>query len=199
MNSLSTPLPTQRMTAEEFFAWTGRQHDGQRYELHQGTVTIMPPPGQLHGFVCWIVGMILGRYIATRGAGFVCTNDTGLIVNRDPDSVRGADLMYFENSVRFEDLAVGYPTQLPTLVVELRSPSDRDRAILGRVSDYHRAGVPLVWVVDPAERYVTTYRPNEFPRVFEKNNSLEDNNVLPNFACVVSELFQLPSDAPKNP
>src|SRR5207249_3210009 len=88
-------LPTQ-MTAEEFFDWVNRAENRDRhFELDRGEVVEMSRPGERHGFVCLNVGRLLGNYTYQRRQGYACSNDTGLILQRDPDTVRGPDLVLY--------------------------------------------------------------------------------------------------------
>jgi Uma2 family endonuclease len=192
-------LTTPKMTAEEFFDWANRpENEGKHYELVDGEVVEMPSPGEIHGLVCsWIVHL-LWLYVTRRGDGRVLSNDTGLVVRRGPDTVRGPDIMLFLTARRLVDASPGHVTDVPELIVEVRSPTDRDNRILRRVEQYHRRGVPLVWVVDPEDRVVTAYRPNEFPKVLDEADDLTGNGVLPDFSSKVADLFALP-DAPPAP
>ena len=93
---------TSLMTAEEFFDWVNRPENGGKvYELERGEVVEMPRPGERHGVVCVNVGYVLSTYIRQRGKGYACGNDTGIIWERDPDTVRGviASRMSIRNGV----------------------------------------------------------------------------------------------------
>jgi Uma2 family endonuclease len=117
---------TPTMTAEEFFAWTAQPgNEGKRFELENGEVVEMPSPGELHGFVCWLAAMALGNYLFRRGAGYVCTNDTGLIVRRNPDTVRGPDLLVFLETRDPDQMSRTFCDRVPALIVEVFSPSDK--------------------------------------------------------------------------
>ena len=48
----------------------------------------------------------------------------------------------------------------PLLCVEILSPEDTFSRLNQRVQDYLDFGVPVVWIVDPAERRIWVYRPN---------------------------------------
>src|SRR5438105_1056730 len=93
-----TSLTTKKlMTAEEFFEWANRTENRDRhYELERGEVVEVAQPGERHGFVCLNVGRILGNYTFQRRKGYACGNDTGLIVERDPDTVRGPDVILYD-------------------------------------------------------------------------------------------------------
>lgn len=191
-------IATEPMTAEQFFEWANRpENDGTRYELENGEVVEMPSPGEIHGYICWLVTKLLTEYIVRRGSGYLLTNDAGLVVRKSPDTVRGPDVMLFLENRSISDLNAGPSDRVPALVVEVRSPSDRDGRILRRVEQYHRRGVPLVWVVDFEERLLTAYKPAEFPKVLDEAESVTGNGVLPDFECKVAELFALPGAAPE--
>lgn len=189
---MSTAAPPGLMTADEFYEWANRPENADRhYELSAGRVVEMPSPGELHGVICWLVVKLLTEYLTRRRAGYLCTNDTGLIVARDPDTVRGPDVMLFLESKPLERMARGHADNVPALVVEVLSPSDRMRDVLRRVRQYHDRGVPLVWVVEPDIRALHVYRPNEFPKVLDESDDLTGNGILPDFAQTVADLFRM--------
>ena len=51
-------------------------------------------------------------------------------------------------------------TKPPLLCIEILSPEDTISRVNQRVQDYLTFGVPVVWVVDPAERRIWVYRPD---------------------------------------
>lgn len=188
---------TTKMTAEEFYEWANRpENAGRRLELDHGEVIEMPSPGILHGTVCWLLGVIFGQYLFRRGTGHATTNDAGLIVQRHPDTVRGPDLMIFLDAPRFKGLEPKYTERVPALVVEVLSPTDRRGKTLRRIEQYHKRGVPLVWLIDPEELTVTVFRPNEFPKVLDETEELTGNGIVPDFSCPVRTLFTLPGEQP---
>ena len=52
------------------------------FELERGEIVEMPSPGELHGVVCFLIVHLLGKYLFQRLRGYLCTNDTGLLVAR---------------------------------------------------------------------------------------------------------------------
>jgi Uma2 family endonuclease len=199
MTADTATAPT--MTAEEFFEWASRPENvGKRYELEKGKVVEMPSPGVRHGMVCWALSGILFLYMSRRGGGHGVSNDAGLIVQRKPDTVRGPDLMLFLDATRYDELEPKYTERIPSLVVEVRSPNDRHGKTLKRIEQYHKRGVPLVWLLDPEELTVTVYRPDEFPKVLDETDELTGNGVLPDFSCRVADFFKMPgpSAPPQN-
>jgi Uma2 family endonuclease len=51
-------------------------------------------------------------------------------------------------------------TKPPLLCIEILSPEDRVSRTNARIQEYLNFGVPVVWLVDPAERRVWIYRKN---------------------------------------
>jgi len=188
---------TDLMTAEEFYAWAELPENAdKRYELENGVPIEMPPPSKPHGGICFLVAHVLGLYLLPRG-GSVFTNDTGLIVRRRPDTVRGPDVMAYVTREPIADMAFAPADDIPTLVVEVLSPSDRPGRTNRRVQSYLRRGIPMVWVVDPDERIVTVYTASEF-RVFDETEELTGNGVLPDFRCPVASFFNWPEPATRS-
>jgi Uma2 family endonuclease len=192
---MSTLTDKKLMTAEEFFDWANRSENRDRhYELVRGEVMEVSRPGERHGFVCFDVGRILGNYSFHRRRGYACGNDTGLILERDPDTVRGPDLLYYDEVRRFDELHVHYSTRLPNLAIEVLSPGDRWAKVTRRIAAFLARGIARVWLVDPEGRSVTVYRTNQLPLVFEGDDELTDEELLPGFRCRVAEFFYLPGE-----
>jgi Uma2 family endonuclease len=187
---VSTATAAGPMTAEEFFEWAARpENAGRRYELEAGRAVEMPSPSELHGYVIYLILRLLVRYFDERGAGYVLSNDTGLVVANAPDTVRGPDLMGFLEDRPIEQMSRTHCARVPALVVEVLSPSDRISRTNTRIEQYLRRGVALVWLVDPDDRTVTVYRPGEFHRVLTEDDALTGNGVLPELSLKVASFF----------
>ena len=192
-SGLRTPSPAAsgRISCEEFLALCERpEYADRQLELDEGRLIVMPPAGELHGRQCaWIVALLMD-YARRTGGGVMC-NDPGLLLSREPDTVRAPDLAYYRENVRLEEISPGLAKRLPELVVEVLSPSDRLGQVMRKVQQYLRAGIAMVWVVDGESRNVTVYRTGREPRVLEENEMLDGEDVLPGFTYAVAELFRL--------
>lgn len=190
---MSTAAPPGLMTADQFYEWANRPENADKwYELDAGKVVEMPSPGKRHGMVCGMVARKLSAYLDARGEGYLCTNDTGLVVARDPDTVRGPDLMLYLDHQSLEDATPRHADNVPALVVEVMSPSDSMGKTLRRVKQYLNRGVPLVWIIEPEIAAVQVFQPSEFPKVLDNSDELTGNGVLPDFRCLVSDFFTIP-------
>lgn len=189
MSSLSQQL----MTAEEFLEWTHRdENQGRHFELERGEVIETPPPGKLHGFICANIVRLLGNYAAQVGRGYVCSNDAGVITERTPDSVRGPHISYYIDAQTAADMERGYAEQPPRLAVEVLSPNDRINPMMQRVGELLRAGVGMVWVVDPEARDISLCQSGREPRLVSNEDTLSAEDILPGFASPVRQIFALP-------
>jgi Uma2 family endonuclease len=184
---------TELLTAEEFFDWATRpENQDKLYELEEGRVVEVPPPGELHGTLCGLIAHLLWNYVFQQGKGYVCSNDTGLLVRRGPDTLRGPDVMLFDESRQLDDLSRRFTDRVPKLVVEVLSPNDPQGKVNRRIGQYLKRGVPLVWLVDPEVRIVTVYRPGKEFFTVEETDELTGEEVLPGLRMRVGDLFTLP-------
>jgi len=175
------------ITAEEFLRMP-QPADGSRQELIQGVVITMPPPGGRHGVCCLKIGRKVGNFVDEKQLGTVTSNDDGFITERDPDTVRGADVAFWSRE-SLPEVPAGYIAVPPDLAVEVVSPDDHFARIQKKVLHYQTHGVRLLWVVDPDDRSVTVYRPEGLPRILGENDTLSGEEIVPGFSCRVGELF----------
>src|SRR5438552_220839 len=139
-------VTTKPMTAEEFYEWTHRSENrDQFWELERGEIVEMSRPGKRHGLNCGNVTRILGNYAVQRKKGYVCSNDTGVVVERGPDKVRGPDVLFFEDAEHADQVEEKYGESPPLLAVEVLSPNDTHAKVAQRVREQLRFGTRLVW------------------------------------------------------
>ena len=152
----------------------------------------MPLSGKYHGFVCGNIAGILRNFAIQRRKGYVCTNDAGLLVEQDPDTVRGPDVTFYEDAQTAADMDRQYAARPPLLAVEVQSPRDRINRTIRRITQMLRAGVAVVWLVDLEGRDVSVYRPGQDPILVVEGQELTGDPVLPDFRCHVADFFALP-------
>lgn len=184
---------TQLMTAEEFYQWVHRPENRDRFfELECGEVIEILPLGKYHGFVCANAAHILGNFASRRRKGYVCSNDSGVIVERDPDTVRGPDLSFYDDDCTADTMERQYAEEPPKVAVDVLSPNDRINHVLVRVTQLLARGVVLVWLVDPEARDVTVHRLGRPTYRVQAGDELTGEDVLPDFRCRVEDFFTLP-------
>ena len=176
------------MTAEEF----GQRPDpGHPEELVQGMVIQMPPPDRRHGYVCGQAYYFLRQFVDEHDLGRVLSNDSGVITERDPDTVRGADVAYYSYArLPKGPLPTGYGPEVPEVVFEVRSAGDRWRKILEKVSEYLKAGVLVVVVLDPESQIAHVFGADDPPRTLNPAEELTFAGILEGFRARVGRFFE---------
>jgi Uma2 family endonuclease len=161
------------------------------YELDNGRLVIMPPPGDFHGAVESNLTTELKLQGERRGHGKVRCGEVAVILWRDPDRVVAADAVFIANcSLPLRLSAEGYLETIPDLVSEVRIKNQSLPAMQRKVEDYLTAGVRVVWVLDTLQRTVTAYRRDRNAEVFAQDDILIVEDVIPGFRVVVRDLFQ---------
>ena len=77
------------VTAEQLYELPD---DGIRHELLRGTLVSEPLQGGLHGRTVSRITKLLTNFVDPRRLGVVYTGDTGFVLARQPDTVRGPDV-----------------------------------------------------------------------------------------------------------
>lgn len=180
---------TSLMTADEFARIRG---DG-RFDLIRGEVIQVPPAGERHGRIAANIELRIGYALLERGLGQTYIAEPGFVLARDPDVVLCPDAAFILYE-RFpsEHEETGFFEIVPDIVLEVISPSDRARDVIAKLNEYLKAGVPLVWLADPAQRTMTVYAPDEPPRVLGEADELDGGDIVPDFRLSLREVFSPP-------
>jgi len=201
--AVPAPAEVEPMTAEEFFDFVHRPENANKwFELVRGEVIELPPPLKLHGRVSINIGFALETFVRQRRKGYVTTNDSGVLLERDPDTVRGPDVAVYEDAKTWAELHPKYGEVPPLLAVEVLSPTDKVNKVNRKIADYLRAGVGLVWLADPEEQTLTVYRRGHEPQLHEASETVTGEEVLPGLTLKVADCFFMPGEptaAPQPP
>lgn len=161
-----------------------------QYELDNGRLLTMPPPGDVHGAVQGNFSEAFKSQGERKGLG-KARGEVGVILWRDPDRLVGPDATFITSaSLPLRRSPEGYLLTLPELVVEVRSKNDTQAELERKIADYLQAGVIVVWVADPESRTVTEYRKGQPPRVFGENDILTVEDIIPGFQLSVRDALR---------
>ena len=164
---------------------------GYPEELVRGRTVPMPYPDRRHGQICNKVGRILGNLAEHYDLGHVLNNDAGVITARNPDTVRGPDVAFYSyKRLPKGPLPATYGSEMPELVVEVRSPGDRWAEVLAKVVEYLEAGVLAVVVLDDESRTALLQLADRMPRLLGPDDDLAVPEILPGFAVAVRVFFE---------
>jgi Uma2 family endonuclease len=176
------------LTAEQY---AQLPDNGRPSELIRGRIVEMNPPTPRHGQICIKLGYFLSSFLETHELGHVVSNDSGVLTERNPDTVRGADIAFYSYAkVPKGPLPRGYLPVPPELVFEVRSPDDRWKQIQRKVAEYLEAGVNTVCVLDDDPPTIYLYTAEAPVRILEADDELTLPDVLPGFRIAVRRFFE---------
>jgi Uma2 family endonuclease len=178
---------TRLMTADEFLVMPD---DGLLHELIRGEVVTMSLPGGEHGEVAGEIFWQITNHVKTARLGKTYAAETGFIIERDPDTVRGPDVA-FVRAERLPEITdpAKYVPFAPDLAVEVLSPNDRPDEVEAKVQEWLAAGSMAVWTVDPGKKTVTVHRPGADPITLTEDQDLDGGEILPGFVCRIALFF----------
>src|SRR5262249_3516105 len=134
--------------------------DGDRYELVDGEL-LEPNVGTKSQWIGGRLARFLGNFAEDRGLGWVISEGSFQCFLDDPGKVRRPAIAFVTGG-RFPggQIPEGHCRIAPDLAVEVVSPNDTYSEVEEKVQEYLRAGVRLVWVVDPPTKSVRVHRPD---------------------------------------
>ena len=159
------------------------------FELDQGRLVLMVPPGHLHGAVQVRLGSALFTQAEQRGYGRAFT-EVGVVLSRRPDTVLGPDAVFISSAkLPVVESPEGYLETIPDLAVEVRSRNDSAAELDRKIAHYLGAGVRVVWIADPKTKTIAAHRAGEKPRIFSESETLTIDDVIPGFRLAVADVF----------
>ena len=158
-------------------------------ELIDGRVIRMSPTGGEHG---WLETKLIGQllaFVSEKDLGWVLGGEVGIYTQRDPDRVRGADVVFISKRRSPKRPQKGFLDISPDLVIEIVSPSDRWVEVHQKIEEYLDIGVHRVWIVNPENRNVRVYRSSTKVQNLTDGDIVEGEGSLVGFKQDISSLF----------
>jgi Uma2 family endonuclease len=181
------------MKADELFAMPGH---GSGYELvrgelrRKGEAHTLSPAGFRHGAIIARLTGALVQHIEANELGEATGAETGFKLASNPDTVRAPDLAFVRRELIPEgDLTEKFWPGAPDLAVEVVSPGDTLYEVDEKIEDYLKAGVRMVWIVNPKKRTVTVYRPEAEALTLTEDDVLDGEDVVSGFQYSIARLF----------
>jgi len=197
---MSVAAPTV-VTVEE---WMALPDDGIRRRLHNGELIEEGPyspqseaagmtlRNRYHSIAMSDIAaeLVFWRRSLPKPWGNVVSGEAAVLFDDDADAV-GVDVAYVQPELMLKQtdentVIVG----VPTLIVEILSPSTTVKALDDRRKVFAKYAVPVVWVVDPEDRTVTVYRHGQKPTMVNDVEELDGDPELPGFKVPVARLFE---------
>ena len=176
------------LTAEDLLALHSK---GIKGELIRGIFCETVSTGLEHGEIAANFSGELRAFVKPRKLGRVFGSDSGIRLERGPDTVREPDVGFISaERLPLGTRIMGYSEVVPDLVVEIASPTDSLRAMFDRAQMWLRYGVILVWVAFPEAQTVHVYRKDTPALTLTDDDTLDGALVLPGFTLPVREVFE---------
>jgi Uma2 family endonuclease len=132
----------------------------------------------------------LGPFVRQHRLGVCGTADSGLLLARDPDTVRAPDVAFVRRErVEAVGRVSGYWPGAPDLAVEVTSPGDTHSQVVEKALSWLDAVCRMVMTVEPEQRAVTVYRSRQDIRILTSGDAIEGADVVPGWKLPVAELF----------
>lgn len=173
------------ITGEELAA----MGDLGRCELVEGRIVKLSPTKMPHGRYEFEMARLLGNFVEKHDLGVVMVGEVGVYTRRDPDTVRGADVLYISHERLAQATPGGFMDVAPELIVEVMSPSDRWSEVRKKIKEYFEIGVTAVLIVEPEEQTIALYRSPTAIQEFALNGALTLEDILPGFNLPLNQLW----------
>ena len=183
-----TSTKRKLLTAEDLLEMHSK---GIKGELIRGVFCETVATGIEHGEIAgnFIIG--IGTFVKSRRLGRVFGSDSGIRLERGPDTVREPDVGFISaEKIPLGTRVPGYSEVTPDLVIEIKSPSDSVREMNDRAHMWLRHGVGMAVVTYPDTRTLDVYRHDGPTVTLTEDDILDGAPVLPGFTLPVREVFE---------
>ncbi len=168
-----------RMTYEEFIKLTGESD--KRYELIDGELFLLASPSYAHQrTVAEISGCFYNWFKGKKCRPLTSPFDVTLIKGDNNKNVVQPDLLVICDTDKIDEK--GKYWGIPTLVVEVLSPSSRKHDMLRKLNLYALTGIKEFWLADTSKKAIYLYN-------FE-NEGIEDFITYTNCNTARSNVFE---------
>jgi Uma2 family endonuclease len=168
------------------------------YEIIGGEVVEIEPMGALAATFANYLAYVINNFAVPRNLGVahveVLYRFHADLPQRRPDVSFIPASLWPGNLTRDSD-----PPALelvPSLAVEVISPSNTAAEIEDKRKEYFEAGVKVVWVVYPTSQTIHVYNSPDECRVISENGILDGGAAIPGFQVKVADLFRHMFPAP---
>jgi Uma2 family endonuclease len=198
-----TPMPAEtafrsdaRFDQASFLRWLRKRpaSDLNHYELIDGRIIMNPPAGWPHGRIDAKLSELIGRHADRYRLGIVQGSSAGYDLPSGDTLEPDASFIAAERLAASPLPAPGkFLTVVPTLVIEILSPSTSHRDRTEKKAVYERNGVAEYWIVDPAKKTITVFslRGGRYGTANTIAAGLIASRVLPRLRVSVEQVFDL--------
>ena len=179
----------QRATIEEFERFIGLPENADRLFEYIGGEIVEVPSNPYSSYLGARISRHLMDFVEAHDLGYVTGEAGGYMVSGE----RYAPDVAFVSKARQPQLArTGYNPAPPDLAVEIFSPTDSERRLSVKISNYLAAGT-VVAVVYPDEQEIAIHRPGQRVTILGIDDTLDGGDILPGFRLPLKAIFPEPA------
>jgi Uma2 family endonuclease len=198
MKQLSVPMNDEVMTVnipppsakDEFHEYSRLNPELRIEQTKEGAMIIMLPTYTETGNKNFKLTGKFAAWVEQNGQGEGFDSSTGFIL---PNGAKRAPDVSWIRRERWEALPKKARQKFahicPDFVVELRSKTDRLKSLQEKMEEYIENGAQLGWLIDPLERKVHLYRPNQAVEILHHPASVSGEPLLPGFVLQMSLIW----------
>jgi Uma2 family endonuclease len=182
--------PIVDLTDEQFYELCRVNRELRLERTAEGEILIMPPTGSQTGRRNSKITQRLANWAEQDGSGVAFDSSAGFKLPNG--ATRSPDASWIKLE-RWESLT---PKQqeifapiCPDFVIELRSTTDNAEELHAKMLEYVENGAQLGWLIDPQERRVYVYRPQNEAETLENPARVEGDPTLKGFVLDLQEIW----------
>jgi Uma2 family endonuclease len=164
--------------------------DGKRYEVIEGDLSTTPAPSPKHQDIVLSLSSALRAFVKQHSLGKVYVSPIDVALSLI-DIVQ-PDILFVAKD-RMHVVAKRNIVGIPNLIVEILSPTSRERDCVEKLALYERYALPEYWIVDPENETVQTflYRGSQLEGMdtLKVGNELHSRQIA-GFRIEVAEIFR---------
>lgn len=167
-------LTTKKLTLQEYLELP---QDDNYCELVEGKAVPKMSPKRFHSRITVALCSILTQWIEDRGE--IGIEWAVVLKRKGVDWVPIPDLLYISyDRLPLENVEDEACPIAPELVIEIISPGQSFGSLSEKATDYLKAGIDRVWLIDSHDKSVTVFYPDAPPQTKRGNDSLQDSVLL---------------------
>ncbi len=182
--------PVLELSPDQLLELSGLNRDLRLELTAEGELVVMPPTGWETGSQNLGLAAQIWIWAKRDGSGAASDSSTGFILPNG--AIRAPDAAWVATS-RLETLNAEQRKKFlplcPDFVVELRSTSDRLSVIQDKMREYMENGARLGWLIDPEQKQVYIYRPDEQVRALDNPRTISGDPILSGFVLDLRDVW----------
>ena len=185
------PVLERQIDADTFLRMADLpEYRDSEYELIDGEMVEMPPPGFVHGEYAGKLFHYLWQYARKHELGRASV-EAGFRSEFDPGLVLRPDVAFLSHARAQLIRGRGLSPVMPDLAVEIASPGNSASDLREKAGLYLRNGTRLVWLVFPDDERIEVHSHIGESQSLDADDTLGGGDVLPGFTLELRQLFAL--------